>query len=127
MFLMPLIAPLLLVRNCLYRANVRITHYIATKICPRLPGLGWSKYVEERVPRNNCLDLTSYRMLNFYYLTIAIIPSLVFISGNRSIGFRILQCANIVIGIMVASTTLVFTRHKLLKKFAEKENRNVRN
>lgn len=122
MFLMPLIAPLLLVRNSLYRSNVRITHYIATKICSRLPGLGWSKYVEGRVQRSIWVDLSSYRLLNFYYLTIGIVPSVVFIPGGQSVNFRILQCVNVVIGIVVASATLGCTRRRLLKRIAEQED-----
>jgi len=122
MFLMPLIVPLLLVRNSLYRSNVRITHYVATQICPQLPSLGWSKHVERRVKRPVWMDLSSYRLLNFYYLAIAIVPNVVFIPGPRSVGFRILQFANVAIGMVVAGATVGCTRHRLLEIIAEQED-----
>lgn len=119
LFLMPLIAPLLFVRNSLYRANVRITHYIATQICPKLSNVEWSQHVENLVKKPVRMDLSSYRLLNFYYLSICIAPNIIFIPGPRSIGFRILQYTNVVIGLVVAHATIGCTRRKLLIKISE--------
>lgn len=118
-FLMPLLAPLLLVRNSLYRANVRITHYIATQITPKLPELGWSEYVEARSMCRVLIDLSSYRLLNYYYLAIAFVPNLIFIPGQHGFAFRALQVVNVVIASVVALTTFGCTRGKLLKRIAE--------
>lgn len=125
LFLMPLIAPLLLIRNTLYCSNVRITHYIATNICPRLPGLGWSKYLERPAQHPIQFNPYSYRLQNFWYLTIAIVPSVVFASENLSVCLSILRNVNIVIGIGVASVTLGCTRRILLKKIAKQEDEHM--
>lgn len=92
-FLLPLLFPLLLLRNVYLESNMRINQYIVSHISPILTELRWSNFVRKSPPKK--LSLHSYATFNIIYIVLGISPSLFFLFQEPSLLFILLVLLNL--------------------------------
>ncbi len=102
-FLLPLLFPLLLLRNVYLNSNLRINHYIFTHIHPILLELRWSEFVRKSRPPK--LSLSSYATFNIIYIVLGLAPNLYFLLTELSLLYYLMMVLNIFLTITLIYNT----------------------
>lgn len=98
-FLLPLLFPLLLLRNVYLNSNLRINHYIVTHIHSILLELKWSEFVRAlHIPK---LSLGSYATFNILYIVIGLAPNLYFLFKAFSLRYCLTMALNALLAITI--------------------------
>lgn len=98
-FLMPLLFPLLFLRNAYLNSNWKINYYIRTHICPLIPELRWSIFVYQM---HSCEPhLRSYHMFNIIYIIMGIAPNVYFLCKELSLIYWLMLFINIILAIIL--------------------------
>lgn len=113
-FLLPLLFPLLLLRNVYLNSNLRINHYIVTHIYPIVFELRWSEFVSKSHPRK--LSLSSYATFNIIYILIGLAPNVYFLCTSLS---RIIYWLMMVLNVMLTITLIYDTFFKKQPKYPQ--------
>ena len=98
-FLLPLLFPLLLLRNVYLGSNLRINHYILTHIYPIICELRWSEFVNKSQPHK--LSLHSYATFNMIYIVIGLSPNIYFLCTKCSRISWFMLVVNIILTIIL--------------------------